>query len=133
MGTFGVSFDLASPTFATTDDDRRILMDAVLMRLSTRKGTFWADPDYGYQLSDLVKAGLTDDALARIPGDVAAEIEKDRRVRTARVTPTTEATGQRGGVRLRLVIEVTPVTGPDVSFAVSVDALTVQLLTQESG
>ena len=133
MGHFGTSIALDSPSFASTDDDRRILMDAVVMRLSTRKGTYWTQPDYGYPIADLVKATITVDSLARIPGDVQAEIEKDQRIRSAKVTATTEATNQRGGMRLVLSIEVTPVSGPTVNFAVAVTDVTVELLMREGG
>jgi len=101
------------------------------MRLSTKRGTFWKFPDYGFPISELVNESLTAESLASIPARVAAELEDDDRISTVDVIAT--ASGSIDNRKLKLDIRVTPNTGTDVAFTLEVSELSVELLTQGSG
>jgi phage baseplate assembly protein W len=128
---YGETIDIRSPFFARLTDDQQILSQAILMRLSTRRGTYWSDPGYGLSVQDLLAAGLTVDALARIPAEVRAQLEQDERIRAVSVAPRVETLGV-GKVRLLLDLTVTPSRGPTFSRTVAVTDLTVELLTRGS-
>lgn len=111
MGIFGIAVDAADPFFGTTAADEVILWQAVLMRLGTRRGTLPSSPDYGLLLTDYLLAPLDATALASIPEEVKAELEKDPRF--ARVVVTATAGTTANGLKtLTLVIAITPSTGP---------------------
>ena len=128
MGIYGETVDIRSRTFRRLTDDQRILVQAVIMRLSTKPGTYWTDPAYGFPLSDLVNAGLTQDALARVPGQVKAQLELDERFASVAVEASTRQLANKSWV---IVIEITftPSRGPAFSFTVAASALSVDLLT----
>jgi phage baseplate assembly protein W len=127
---YGESIDIDSPFGARLTDDQAILTQAILMRLSTQRGLYWADPEYGLLLSGYVNEGLTPDALARIPQEVQSELEKDERVASASVTAA--VTNGPQGVSMTLGIKVTPVQGQDFAFVVAASAVTVDLITRGS-
>jgi hypothetical protein len=116
----GKSIDIDSPFFEGTDDQALIRAQNVRMRLETARGTYFEDPTYGLLLSDYVRAGLTTDALGRIPGEVKDQLELDAEIASADVTAT--VTRQPGGaVALELVIVITSTTGevdPAIAFTV---------------
>ncbi len=124
---YGETLDIDSAFFRRLTDDQAILIQAMVMRLSTKRGFYWADPEYGYALTDLVNEGLTTDALARIPIEVQSELEKDERVAAVFVTAT--ITNGAQGVAVRLGIQVTPVEGKTFNFVVAASAVTVDLIT----
>lgn len=124
---FGESIDIRSQFFARLTGDQRILAQAVVMRLDTKKGTLWTAPDYGLSLADYVEQGITADALARIPGDVRAELEKDERIEGVVVSASTTK-NPGGGYSLILDIRITPAGGASFSMTLAVDQLTIQLL-----
>lgn len=126
---FGETLDITSPFFARLTGDQRVLAQAVRMRLDTKKGTLWTAPDYGLSLSDYVERGITADELARIPGDVRAELEKDERIDGVVVNASTTKTSS-GGYSLILDIRITPSGGTEFSMTLAVDQLTIQLLTK---
>lgn len=114
MGNYGETIDASSPLFRRLLDDESILAQALLLRLDTRRGTDWTDPDYGLQVDDLLNAGLTSDALAQVASAIKAECEKDERVSSVAVTPVVEQAD--GGYSLRPDIRVFPNTGGPFSF-----------------
>lgn len=59
---------------------RRVVMEAVLKRLSTPRGMLWAHPDYGLDLRNYIGEQITDATLAQLRSDVQAECENDERV-----------------------------------------------------
>jgi phage baseplate assembly protein W len=128
MGIYGQTIDIRSRTFRRLSDDQRILVQAVITRLSTKPGTYWTDPAYGFPLSDLVNAGLTQDALARVPGQVKAQLEQDERFASVTVTASTRQLPNKSWV-LVLDITITPARGPEFSFTLAASALSVDLLT----
>ena len=124
---YGETIDINSPFFARLTADEAIFAQALTMRLSTKRGFYWADPEYGLLLSDYVNEGLTPDALARLPLEVQLELEKDERVGSAAVKPSL-TTGPQGAA-VELLITVTPVEGKVFAFVVAADAVTVDLIT----
>lgn len=128
MGTlYGESIDVDSPFFARLTDDEAIFSQALLLRLSTQRGRYWADTEYGLDLAGYVNDGLTPDAIARMPIEVASELEKDERVGSVSVTAA--VTDGPQGVAVRLGIQVTPVEGATFTFVVAASAVTVELIT----
>lgn len=114
MGIYGETINISSPLFRRLSDDAAILAQALDMRLDTKQGTYWDDPDYGLEVDDYINAGLTSDALAQVASAVKAECEKDERVAAAAVTPLIERT--EGGYSLRPSIKVFPVSGGPFEF-----------------
>jgi phage baseplate assembly protein W len=131
VGAYGETLDIKSPFFARLSDDQAILSQAILMRLSTRKGTYWADPGYGINVSEYLLADLTPDAIARIPYEIQAELEKDERIAAVKVSASITKT-TAGGVKLYVDLKVTPSTAQTFSMTLSVTDLTVELLTRGS-
>lgn len=126
MGIYGETIDIRSRTFRRLTDDSRILIQAAIMRLSTAPGTLPSDPAYGFSLSDLVNAGLTQTALARVPLQVQAQLEQDERMRTVRVDARKVQLPNRSW-RLELDITITPSSGPAFRFTLAASELTVEL------
>lgn len=100
--------------FRRLTGDEAILSQALYMRLDTRRGFYWDDPDYGLSADDLLNAGLTSDALESLSAAIKAECEKDERVSSAAVVPNV-AQGV-GGYEVRPDIRVFPLTGASFQF-----------------
>ena len=128
MGVYGETVDIGSKFFRKLTNDQKILEQAILMRLSTRRGLLWMDPEYGLPLADYVNEGLTQDTLAQIPSEVQAELEKDERISTVEANAKISTTSQ--GSKLGLDLKVTPNEGPEFQLTIGVSELTVELLTQ---
>ncbi len=129
MGSYGETLDITSPFFKRLTNDQAILGQAVLMRLSTKRGTFWSDPEYGLCVSDYLNSELTQDQLVRIPFEVQAQLQLDERITSVSVDARTANNGV-GGVRIILSMIVTANTGNVFPLTVAISALTVELLTQ---
>lgn len=111
---YGETINIDSPLFRRLIGDEAVLAQALTMRLDTRRGTYWDDPDYGLMVDDLTNAGLTRDAVVSVAGAIKAECEKDERVSSAAVTPTVEQT--EGGLSIRPSIRVFPASGRPFDF-----------------
>lgn len=111
---YGQTININSPLFRTLSGDEAILAQALEMRLDTRAGTYWDDPDYGLMVDDYINAGLTADAVVAVAAAIKAECEKDERVSSAAVTPLVEQT--EGGYSIRPKIRVFPVLGGPFDF-----------------
>jgi phage baseplate assembly protein W len=131
VGIYGETVDISSKFFRRLNNDQKILTQAIIMRLSTRRGLLWTDPEYGLPITNYVNEGLTQDSLARIPSEVQAELEKDERVATVAVGASVSTTSQ--GSKLVLDLKVTPNEGPEFQLVLAVSALTLELLTQGAG
>jgi hypothetical protein len=128
VGTlYGETVNIDSPFFAKLTDDQAILTQAILMRLNTARGTYWADTEYGLALSNYINDGLTLDKLATIPREVQSELEKDDRVAGAFVRADL-ANGPMG-VSVTMTIQITPVEGKKFDFTIAASAVTVELIT----
>lgn len=128
MGVFGETIDVSSPFFKRLTDDKRILTQAIILRLSTRRGVYWASPDYGLDLTEYVNEHLTEDKLVALSTDIKSEIEKDERIATATVNLT--MTGGLGSVAIIAEIGIEAADGESFSLTLSVNDLTVELLTR---
>lgn len=107
---------------------REILQNAIVRRLSTPRGTFWTDPDYGYDVVDLVNEGLTNDGLARIPLEIKQEISKEERVRSCEVE-VTELSGSIDSKVLKVKIYIVPNTIGPFTFTLEINNVTIKTLT----
>ncbi len=71
---------------------KRVVAEAALRRLMTPRGALVGAPNYGLDLRGWVNASYTPAQLGRLQADIAAECEKDERVRSADVTVTADTT-----------------------------------------
>lgn len=122
MTAYGESINIDSPTFRRTRDPARIIAQAIEMRLLTRRGTYFDDPDYGMLLDDLLLDAAPAGRRGRLAAEIAGEIEKDERVESATVTLTESAAG------LSFSGEVTLVDGRTFPLTISIQDLTVDVL-----
>ena len=84
----------------------RVVAEAVYRRLITRPGELLDDPSYGFDVAGYL-GGVTSPAeIARLPGLIRQELQKDGRVETAEVE----------------VSEIT--SGPEREWSVSIDVYT---------
>lgn len=67
----------------TQISETRSVVECCLRRLITPIGALSYDPEFGYDLRDLLNDDLTDAELVRHASRVEIEIEKDERVRSA--------------------------------------------------
>lgn len=125
---YGQTVNVKSKLFRKLTDDEAILAQAAELRLGTKRGTYWTDPEYGLLCTDYVNEGVTRETLARIPNEVSAELEKDERIATATVAPTLART--ESGAAILLAITIEPVAGPSFDMTLSVDGVSVSLLTR---
>jgi hypothetical protein len=56
---YGTTIDAADPFFGILTDDQAILTQACVLRLQTRRGTLWTDPEYGDAIMEVLQDGLT--------------------------------------------------------------------------
>lgn len=122
---YGESINIDSPTFRRTKNDQRIIAQAIEMRLKTRRGTYFDDPDYGLLVDDLLLDAAPAGQRARIAADIAGEIEKDERVDSATVSFTSESEG-----RVVFSGSVTLVDGQTFPLTISIQDLSVDVLFQ---
>lgn len=100
--------------FRRLTEDEAILSQALYMRLDTRRGFYWDDPDYGLSVDDLLNAGLTSDALVNLSAAIKSECEKDERVSSVTVVPAVNQTP--GGCEVSPDIRVFPLSGGTFQF-----------------
>ena len=100
----------------------QVVAEAILRRWTTGRGQLIDDPNYGYNLIDLISDDLGPTDLAYAQQQAAAEAAKDGRVLRASTTMTLSAAGV-------LTVSATVVTaaGP-FKMVVSVSDVTVALL-----
>lgn len=113
-GEYGLTINIDSPAFRRLRGDDAVLEQALKMRLGTRRGTYWDDPDYGVSFDDYLNAGLTPDAIEQVAAELRAECEKDERVSSAAVTPNLTRTA--AGYELAPLVKVFPRTGAVFEF-----------------
>ena len=83
------------------------LAQALARRLDTPRGTLIDDPDYGYDLAQLVSRGMTADELAAIPSSISDEFQKDECVASVETKVLFYSTGV-----LKLTFHVRAADGP---------------------
>jgi len=128
VGAYGKTIRIASKLFRELSVDQEILLQAIFMRLNTRRGKLWTDPNYGLLLTDYLQAGVTLADLDRIPFEVRDEVEKDEdRIDSAEVVA--KISGAATGAKLLLHFKVSPKTAEPFSFTLAVDEVTVEILS----
>lgn len=81
-------------TWDATGDDfpeisgRPLLIEALLRRLVTRRGSLLGSPDYGTDVRAWINKDVSKADAARLGGLISAELAKDERVRSAAATAT---------------------------------------------
>jgi phage baseplate assembly protein W len=121
--SYGESINIDSPTFRRTRDRARIKAQAIEMRLSTRRGTYFDDPDYGLLVDDLLLDAAPAGRRSRIAAAIAGEIEKDERVESATVTLATD-----GGGAATFTADVIWLDGEETPLTISIQDLAVDVL-----
>ncbi len=108
------------PSYMATGN--QVVAEAVLRRWTTGRGELIDDPNYGFNVMDLVSADLSPKDIAYAQQQLAAEAQKDERVRSASVVLTPHADGT-----LDLTASIVTAAGP-FRLVVAVSATSVTLL-----
>jgi hypothetical protein len=122
LSTAGGDIDPLMPLIS----GRQVVLESCARRLQTPRGFFRWAPDYGYDLRSKMGARMSVVQRLRISNDIEAELNKDDRVRSAKVVSFTSS--EEG--RWKIKINVTLAEGT-FSLIVAASALTVELLTSE--
>jgi hypothetical protein len=107
---FGYGKDLDCVTDLTDNWDEvdpftvRAIGQAIVRRLTTRRGQLRDDPDYGHDIRQYLHGAQTASDILDAQGETLSEITKDDRVDDAVVTVAIEA-----GRSMRVTINITPV------------------------
>lgn len=112
--------DLSMPSYMATEN--RVVAEAVLRRWTTSPGELIDDPNYGYNVMDLVSDDLGPRQIAYAQQRLAAEAQKDERVKSASVVLTLSAAGE-----LTINAHIVTARGP-FDLVVAVSATSVELL-----
>jgi hypothetical protein len=120
-------FDLDPLMRELEDDDRQILIEATLRRITTDTGQLIDDPTYGKDVRRELSRDLTDDQLAMLAPEYAVEILRDERVLYAEVVFEVSPLETSGARRLRMQIRMQDAAGP-FRLTLDVSAVNVQLL-----
>lgn len=102
----------------------RTIAEACLRRLSTPEGSLEYDPDYGYDLRDLLNEDLDARDLRRHAARAEIELEKDERIARADVVLSLEPTTHKLTIR----ITGTLVNAIAFQFVLGIDAVTSDVL-----
>lgn len=98
---YGTSLNI--DTFEFLTDDAQILGQATDMRITTTPGTYFEEPLYGLDTTQLLGEAFDAGKTARLGSRIAAEITEDERIAGAVVT------FEKGG---KFMIATTPNEGP---------------------
>lgn len=112
--------DLSMPSYMASGN--QVVAEAVLRRWTTSRGQLIDDPNYGFNVMDLVSADLGPKDIAYAQQQLAAEAEKDERVRSASVNVALTVAGL-----LTISASVVTAAGP-FRLVVAVSATSVSLL-----
>lgn len=113
--------DLTMP--AVMSSGFQVVAEAIIRRWSTSRGELIDDPEYGFNLTDLINDDLSTADVAYAQQQAAAEAQKDQRVLGATVTISLNTVP---GV-LTITGQMTTAQGP-FTLVAAVSAVTVQLL-----
>lgn len=112
--------DLSTPSYLAQGN--QIVAEAILRRWSTGRGQLIDDPNYGFNVMDLVSDDLSPSDVAYAGQQLAAECEKDERVKRAQVVVSLTVAGL-----LSIVATVTTSLGP-FKLVCAVSATSASLL-----
>lgn len=112
--------DLSMPSYMATGN--QCVAEAILRRWSTTRGQLIDDPNYGFNVMDLVSDDLGPGDIAQAKQQLAQEAGKDERVKSATVDLVLTAGGD-----LNITGFITTAAGP-FKLVVAVSAVSVSLL-----
>lgn len=84
--------DLTANAAELAGDDPRIVAESDVRRLTTDSGSLIDDPEFGWNLDQLIQRPMTPAEIATIPGQVRAELLKDERHESLDVWVTGQTT-----------------------------------------
>lgn len=99
-----------------------VLGQACARRLITPRGTLIDDPNYGYDLRQLINDDLSQRDIANLSTNITQELLKDERVLAADVKITVTSAGNA-----IVIVQITGADGP-FQLVLSVNDVTVDLL-----
>lgn len=108
-------------------DGRPNLIRAIVRRLRTPVRGLFYDPSYGLDARTFVNEGLTEDKINEIQFQVKAQCELDERIKKASVVVEFIPSS----FSLKLSIELYPEQDNPFTLILSVNSLTVEILTVE--
>lgn len=103
----------------------RVVAEACLRRLITPRSALRYDPDYGYDLRDLLNDDVTDADLRRHALSAELELEKDERIDTVSVTLTLV------GFNLTVAISGTLSNAASFDLTLAIDQVSADVLRVE--
>lgn len=112
--------DLSMPSYMATGN--QVVAESILRRWTTSPGELIDDPNYGYNVMDLVSADLGVKDIAYAQQQLAQEAQKDERVLSATVKVVLTAAGF-----LTITATIVTAAGP-FQLVVAVTAVSVSLL-----
>lgn len=108
------------PSYMATGN--QCVAEATLRRWSTSQGQLIDDPNYGYNLTDLISSDLSPSDIAYAQQQAAAQAQLDERVLRAVVTITITVAGL-----LTVVATITTANGP-FQLVLAVSAVSTKIL-----
>lgn len=102
----------------------RNLMDACVRRLSTSTGSVFWNPEYGYDVRQLLNSEVDLNTLSASENIIANQLELDERVDKA----TCKVIFNQATSKMYIYIKITPVADKTFSLVLSVDKVTVEIL-----
>ena len=106
---------------------QRVLVEAVMRRLETDRGTLVFSPDYGIGIRSWLNESLTQRRLDELSALVIGECLADERIGTADVTTSWSQPTES----LKLTIAISPADGvtPPFQLVLAVTSVTIDLLS----
>lgn len=104
----------------------RAVLEVCARRLMSPAGSVPGCPDMGYDLIGKIGARMTLTARERMRYDIEAELEKDERVRSARVADFAAVAGATGVYRIRIAVQLATGT---FSLVLKVSQVTIEILS----
>ncbi len=102
----------------------RNLMDACVRRLSTATGSLFWNPEYGYDVRQVLNSEISVEILKDLESRIVSQLELDERVSKA----TCDATFIYPTQKLTIKIFITPFQDKTFTLVISVSKLTIELL-----
>lgn len=109
-------------------DTETLLLNAIIRRLSTPRGSIPEYPSYGYDLRSLLGKTLTNAQLLQEQAAIAAQLEQDERIRRARCSLSLSSTTGTLTATIVAVLE----TGETFTRVLSVSAVTISIIEPQS-
>lgn len=116
--------DIRIGTVVSTQSGIKNLIEAILWRLQTPRGSLFYDTSYGEDVREYLQSELTPATLQEMQGLIKAQCQADDRVANADVKVSTIP----GQFKLMIEIKILTELADSFSLVISVDKLTVELL-----